>query len=191
MRSLLERMKETMTMESIDEETTRMIVRLVVVRISTKHINLWMRQLEMKRNEIMELAGLMGLEGVQEEIEKAKDLEIWAKRCTTHFTKKVKRKLFEAIDNMAWSGDEEKVSQWCKKNVVFDEITEEEIEDILNREGPDEEPIRLNGKYVWETAKKVCGFINAHEDLIHITTFGEYKEVMKKVMRVIKEDPQH
>ena len=127
MRSLLERMKETMTMESIDEETTRMIVRLVVVRISTKHINLWMRQLEMKRNEIMELAGLMGLEGVQEEIEKAKDLEIWAKRCTTHFTKKVKRKLFEAIDNMAWSGDEEKVSQWCKKNKVFDEITEEEI----------------------------------------------------------------
>ena len=129
----------------------------------------------------------MGLEGVQEEIEKAKDLEMWAKRCTTHFTKKVKRKLFEAIDNMAWSGDEEKVSQWCKKNKVFDEITEEEIEDIWNRESPDEEPIRLNGKYVWETAKKVCGFINAHEDLIHITTFGEYKEVMKKVMRVIKE----
>ena len=49
------------------------------------------------------------------------------------------------------------------------------------------EPIRLNGKYVWETAKKVCGFINEHEDFIHITTFGEYKEVMKKVMRVIKE----
>ena len=87
----------------------------------------------------------------------------------------------------AWSGDEEKVSQWCKKNKVFDEITEDEIEDIWNREGPDEEPNRLNGKYVWETAKKVCGFINTHEDLIHITTFGEYKEVMKKVMRVIKE----
>ena len=64
MRSLLERMKETMTLESLDEETARMMERLVVVRISTKHINLWMRQLEMKRNEIMELAGLMGLEGV-------------------------------------------------------------------------------------------------------------------------------
>ena len=110
MRSLLERMKETMTMESLDEETARMMERLVVVRISTKHINLWMRQLEMKRKEMMELAGLMGLERVQEEIERTKDLEMWAKRCTTHFTKNVKRKLFEAIDNMAWSGDEERDS---------------------------------------------------------------------------------
>ena len=58
----------------------------------------------------------------------------------------------------------------------------------MPREGPDEEAIRLNGKYVWETAKRVCDFINTHEDLITITTFGEYREVMKKVMRVIKED---
>ena len=49
------------------------------------------------------------------------------------------------------------------------------------------EDIRLNGKYVWETAKKVCNFINAHEELIHITSFGEYRDVMRKVMRVIKE----
>ena len=76
MRSLLERMKETMTLESLDEETARMIERLVVVRISTKHINLWMRQLERKRKEMSELEGLMGLEGVQEEIERAKDLEM-------------------------------------------------------------------------------------------------------------------
>ena len=108
-RSLLEGMKETMKLESLDEETARMMERLVVVRISTKHIDLWMRQLEMKRKEIIELAGLMGLERVQEEIERAKDLERWAKRCTTHFTKKAKRKLFEAIDNMAWSGDEKEV----------------------------------------------------------------------------------
>ena len=51
----------------------------------------------------------------------------------------------------------------------------------------EDEPIRLNGKYVWETAKRVCDFINAHEDLIRITTFGEYRVVMKKVMMVIKE----
>ena len=30
-------------------------------------------------------------------------------------------------------------------------------------------------------------FINTHEDLISITTFGENRVVMKKVMRVIKE----
>ena len=32
----------------------------------------------------------------------------------------------------------------------------------------------------------MCNFINAHEDLIHITSFGEYKKVMKNVM-VIRE----
>ena len=33
----------------------------------------------------------------------------------------------------------------------------------------------------------MCNFINAHEDIINIASFGEYREVMKKVMRVIKE----
>ena len=33
----------------------------------------------------------------------------------------------------------------------------------------------------------MCNSINAHEEIIHITTFGEYKVVMKKVMSVIKE----
>ena len=56
------------------------------------------------------------------------------------------------------------------------------------REPPDDdEQVRLNGKMVWETAKRVCDFINAHEDLIHITTFGEYRDVMRRVMKVIKE----
>ena len=30
-------------------------------------------------------------------------------------------------------------------------------------------------------------FINAHEEIISITTLGEYRVVMKKVMKVIKE----
>ena len=46
------------------------IARIVVVRIFIKIINLWMRLLEMKRKEMQELAGLMRLEGVEEEIEK-------------------------------------------------------------------------------------------------------------------------
>ena len=58
----------------------------------------------------------------------------------------------------------------------------------FGREDPDDgEPVRLNGKYVWETAKRVCDFINAHENLVHITSFREYRVVMLKVMRVIKE----
>ena len=73
-------------------------------------------------------------------------------------------------------------------NKVYDQITEEEIEEIWNRESPeDDEPIRFNGKYVWETVKRVCNFINSHDDLISISSFREYRVVMKKVMMVIKE----
>ena len=104
------------------------------------------------------------------------------------FHKKVKRMLFEEIDNMVWSRNEDEITGWCNRNKVYDEITENEIEEIWMREAPDEgEPIRLNGKYVWETAKRVCEYINAHEDLIHITTFEEYSKVMRKVTNVIKE----
>ena len=85
----------------------------------------------------------------------------------------MKRMLFEEIDNMVWSGDEE-VSKGCQRNKVYDEITEKEIVEMWNLEvSDDDEPVRLNGKYVWETAKRVCDFINAHDDIIHITSFGE------------------
>ena len=54
----------------------------------------------------------------------------------------------------------------------FDEITEE-IEEIWKRDQDgNEEAIRLNGKYVWETAKRVCDFITSNEELIIITMFG-------------------
>ena len=33
----------------------------------------------------------------------------------------------------------------------------------------------------------MCDFINTHEDLIKISTFGEYRIVMRKVSKVIKE----
>ena len=57
--------------------------------------------------------------------------------------------LFEEIDNMAWSGNEEDISRWCRRNKVYDEITDVEIEKIWRSETPDDdEPIRLNGKYV-------------------------------------------
>mgnify|MGYP004551794333 CR=1 FL=1 len=62
MKGVFERMKELLHMEVLDEETSRMFERIVIVRISTKHINLWMRLLEMKRREMSELAGLIGLE---------------------------------------------------------------------------------------------------------------------------------
>ena len=72
--------------------------------------------------------------------------------------------------------------------MVYDEITEDEIDEIWRRDDKDpEEPVRLKWKYVRETAKRVCDFINAHEDFIHIMSFGEFEKVMKNVMRVIKE----
>ena len=75
-----------------------------------------------------------------------------------------------------------------EKKGVFDEITENEIEEIWKEEDlSDNEPIRLNGKNVWETAKQVCDYINAHEELINIASLGEDRVVMKKAMIVIKE----
>ena len=89
---------------------------------------------------------------------------------------------------MVWSRKEKEIVEWRLKNKVYDEITEVEIDEIWKKEDPsEEEPVRLNGKYVWETAKRVRDFINAHEDLIQIATFAEYKKAMKKVMSVIKE----
>ena len=188
MRILLEKTRTMMNVRELDEETALNVERVVVVRISIKHINLWMRQLEMKRREMCELAGLMKFEWAKNEIEKEKSLEAWARRCTNYFTKKVKRMLFEETDNMIWNESESETAKWCKRNKVYDEITEEEIMEIWRREDPDqEEVVRLNGKYVWETAKRVCDFINAHEDLIAIATFEEYRVVMKKVMKVTKE----
>ena len=122
------------------------------------------------------------------EVANVKSLERWARRCTHHFPKKVKRMLYEEIDNKVWKGDEKEVQRWCERNKVYDQITEAEIVEIWKREWPaEDETIRLNGKYVWDSAKRVCVYINSHEDLISITTFREYREVMKKVIKVIRE----
>ena len=80
--------------------------------------------------------------------------------------------MYEKIDKRVWSGSENEISSWCKKNKVYDDITEKEIEEMWKADIPDTgEDIRLNGKFVWETAKRMCDFINAHDDLIHITSF--------------------
>ena len=121
--AFLEMFKKVMialNVQDLDEETTRMTERMVVPRVATKHINLWIRQLEMKRKEMIELAGLMELEEVKSEIQKERSIEKWARRCSHYFTKKVKRMLFEEIDNMVWSGNEYEISQWCMMNKVFD-----------------------------------------------------------------------
>ena len=65
---LKEKTMAIMNVEDLDRETARDVERMAVLRVSTKHINLWMRQLEMKRNEICELAGSMGFDEVKNEI---------------------------------------------------------------------------------------------------------------------------
>ena len=163
MKELKQKVMAKMNMDVLDQETNRDVERMVILRIATNHINLWIRQLEVKRKEIAELAGLLKFEEVKNEIEREKSLESWAKRTSNHFTRNVKRMLFEEIDNMVWSGNEEDITCWCKENKVYEEITEKEIEEIWNRVYPDEgEPIRLNGKYVWETAKRVCVTSSTH-----------------------------
>ena len=133
MKSVKGKVDETMKVDGLDEETTRMVERIVLLRLSTKHINLWTRQLEMKRREIGELAEMMRFEVVKMEVANEKSLERWARRCTHHFPKKVKRMTFEEIDNMMWSGREKEVSRWCELNKVYDEITEKKIGEIWQR----------------------------------------------------------
>ena len=72
MGNLIEKLKKMLNVKDLDEETTKMTEGIVILRVATKHINLWLRQLEMKRSEICELAGLMDLEGVKNEIETEK-----------------------------------------------------------------------------------------------------------------------
>ena len=87
----------------------------------------------MKRKEMSELAGLMKLQEVKKEISDEKSMERWARRCSNFFTKKVKRVLFEEIDNIVWRGKEKEISSWCQQNKVYDEITDDEIEEIWQR----------------------------------------------------------
>ena len=110
LKAVLEEVAEAMNVEALDEETARMVEMIVVLRISTKHINLWMRQLEMKRREIGELASLIGFDGVKTEVEKEKNLEAWGKRCTHFFNKKTKRLLFEETDNVVWNCGESEIT---------------------------------------------------------------------------------
>ena len=134
LKELKRKMAALMKVGGLDEDTSSNVERMTILRISTKHINLWIRQLEMKRKEIGELADMIGLDQIKKEVGKEKNLERWAKKCTNHFTKKAKRMLFEEIDNIVWSGNEKEITEWCKENIVFDEITEEEIGEIWNRE---------------------------------------------------------
>ena len=43
----------TLNVEGVDVETTRKIKRIVVLRTTTKHVNVWMRQLEMKKMQLV------------------------------------------------------------------------------------------------------------------------------------------
>ena len=129
----MERLKKMTNEEELDEETTGMTERTVVLRISTKHINLWMHQLEMKRKEICGLAGLMDLEEAKTEIRNENSIDAWARRCTNHFPRKEKKLLFAETDNMVWNENEREIAKWCKRNKIYDEINEDEIMEIRRR----------------------------------------------------------
>ena len=53
---MMEKPEELMNVFVLEEETIRIVETTVLLRLSTKHINLWVRQLEMKRKEIRGLA---------------------------------------------------------------------------------------------------------------------------------------
>ena len=59
-----------MRVDVLDKETTMTVERMVVLELPTKHINPWTRQLETKRDDIRELAELLIVDGINQEIEK-------------------------------------------------------------------------------------------------------------------------
>ena len=74
MTDMKEKTMAMMNVEVWDQEIARDVVRMVVLRVSTKHINLWISQLEMKRKDIRGQAGLMGFDEVKKGIEAEKNL---------------------------------------------------------------------------------------------------------------------
>ena len=77
LKELKEKMMAKTNVDVLDQETIRDVGRMVILRVSTKHVNLWIRQLEMRRKEIGELAGLLKLDEIKKEIEREKSLESW------------------------------------------------------------------------------------------------------------------
>ena len=65
------KMKTVMSEEALDQETTRHVERMIILRVSTKHINLWIRQLEMKRMEMCHLAVLLKIEGSRRRLKRS------------------------------------------------------------------------------------------------------------------------
>ena len=51
-----EKMEALMNVFVLERDIIRMVERIVFLRLSTKRINIWVRQLEMKWKEICELA---------------------------------------------------------------------------------------------------------------------------------------
>ena len=49
LRELKEKLRTIKKVEELDQETTRGVERLVILRVAAKHINLWIRQLEIKK----------------------------------------------------------------------------------------------------------------------------------------------
>ena len=70
MKVLNEKMMSMTKADVLDDETVKNIERIVILRTSTKHTNLWMRQLETKRNDIREFAELLKVDEIKKEIEK-------------------------------------------------------------------------------------------------------------------------
>ena len=75
LKELKQKTAAQMKVEGLDEDTSSDVEWMAVLRISTKHINLWIRQLEMKRKEIGELADMIGLDQIKKEVCKEKNLE--------------------------------------------------------------------------------------------------------------------
>ena len=67
--------------------------------------------IRVEKEETSSLATLMGFDCVRIEVERQKNLESLAKRGAHNFNKKVKRMLFDEVDNMVWKNGGSEISR--------------------------------------------------------------------------------
>ena len=86
MMSILEKIKENMNVDSLDQETARMIERLAIPRISPKRINQLIHQLESKRMEMNDLACVIAFDEIKRKL-RQRVLKYGEKR-SSHFKRR-------------------------------------------------------------------------------------------------------
>ena len=183
LKTCVENLSEMNNVETLDEETIGIVSRIVLSQVSTKHINiinLWMRQQEIKKCQVLELAGLMGFEEIKEFL-KEKSLERRARRYTHFFTKKWNRMLYEEIDNVVWSGKENEMEDGTRTIMCL--MKSENEKSGRSRGEKPRKTVILSDSTANKSGKPPRVVTSSHTNSSSISLFGEYRVRREKCPR--------